>query len=94
MLTDVVMPELGGDALAERVVADHPGIGVVFITGYAAGVFRESGDGTQRVVLPKPFREERLLELLREVLDQRDVPPTSERRLSRGGEGTLTGSDG
>ena len=32
--------------------------------------------------------------MLREVLDQRDVPPTSERRLSRGGEGALTGSDG
>lgn len=94
LLTDVVMPKLGGDALAERVVADDPQIGVVFITGYAAGAFRESADGEQRIVLPKPFREERLLEVLRDVLDQGRAPPTSERRLAGTNQGAATGSDG
>lgn len=94
LLTDVVMPELGGDALAERVVADNPEMAVVFITGYAAGAFRQSADGARRVVLPKPFREERLLEVLREVLDQRSAPPASQRRLAHPGEGVATGSHG
>jgi len=69
LLTDVVMPKMGGTVLAERLAAEIPGIKVLFISGYTAdavGVLE-----TGRAFLAKPFTAEALEAKVREVLAQR-----------------------
>jgi CheY-like chemotaxis protein len=70
LLTDVVMPGMSGEELAAAVVERQPTIKVAYITGYATTtVITRSSESENRIVLPKPFRQERLLSLVREVLD-------------------------
>jgi PAS domain S-box-containing protein len=70
VLTDVVMPEMGGHELVERLRARHPDLRVVFMSGYAERAFTSNGSipsGTG--YLEKPFTVETLMRRLREVLD-------------------------
>ncbi|MDA0747175.1 MAG: ATP-binding protein [bacterium] len=71
VLTDVVMPKMGGRELLAALHTRNAGIPVVVMTGYPLG---ESGD-TDLVqdtagYLEKPIRLEPLSRLVREVLDQ------------------------
>jgi CheY-like chemotaxis protein len=65
LLTDVVMPEMLGKEVAERVSALRPDVRVLFMSGYA----HPMGDlGGAREIIDKPFTEAALLERLRAVL--------------------------
>ena len=58
IVTDVVMPGMTGPELVAEVRARHPGIGVLFVTGYAgeAGANAGGGGGLEgQAVLRKPF---------------------------------------
>jgi len=69
VLTDVVMPEMGGQELVERLHARHPDLRVLFMSGYAERAF---GLGTLLPgmgYLEKPFTVDTLMRRLREVLD-------------------------
>jgi two-component system cell cycle sensor histidine kinase/response regulator CckA len=73
LLTDVVMPGLSGPALAERMRALHPGLRVIFTSGYANEAISHHGALDEGVVLlEKPFSVEALLRMVRQVLD---APP-------------------
>jgi two-component system cell cycle sensor histidine kinase/response regulator CckA len=72
LLTDVVMPEMGGRALASRVQAEHPETRVLYMSGYSGGAFLHDGvleTGTS--FLQKPFTPTTLAQKVREVLDSR-----------------------
>ena len=70
LLTDVVMPGMSGEELAETLREQQPTLRVVYTTGYATStVVERTGKRDRRVVLPKPFREERLLQVVRETLE-------------------------
>jgi CheY-like chemotaxis protein len=73
VLTDVVMPELGGPELAARLTAEQPGLKVVYMTGYAERAV--VGELAPWPLLQKPFNVGALADTLREVLDA--PPPTS-----------------
>jgi CheY-like chemotaxis protein len=65
LLTDVVMPEMLGKDVAERVSGLRPGIRVLFMSGYA----HPMGDlGGAREIIDKPFTEAALLTRVRAVL--------------------------
>jgi len=67
LLTDVVMPGMGGLALAARLRAARPGLRVLLMSGYADGA--ELGDGPLAgPLLAKPFGPRALLEKVGEVL--------------------------
>jgi CheY-like chemotaxis protein len=71
LLTDVVMPEMGGPELAEALLALKPDLGVLFVSGYAAG-----GPGTSTLpkdaeILLKPFDTAVLVSTVDELLNQR-----------------------
>ena len=70
LLTDVVMPQMSGKALAERVPALHPETRVLYMSGYADDAFVRHGilEGNA-FLLPKPFTSNALVQKVREVLD-------------------------
>jgi signal transduction histidine kinase/CheY-like chemotaxis protein len=66
LLTDVVMPGLSGPELAHRVASRHPGVYVVYMSGYAEG-FPDGELPQNSAFLQKPFRFATLLEQLKLV---------------------------
>jgi PAS domain S-box-containing protein len=69
LLTDVVMPKMGGHAVAKRMVVLRPGVRVLYISGYAeyAAPDQDSYDGGFR--LQKPFAMDTLARKVREALN-------------------------
>jgi PAS domain S-box-containing protein len=56
LVTDIVMPGIHGPELARRVRASHPGLGVVFTSGFAADGPKTRGAVLAGAIfLPKPF---------------------------------------
>ena len=73
LLTDVVMPEMGGRELAERLRAATPALRVLFVSGYMEDeAFREGVFENRVHFLPKPLSQAALGRKIREVLD---TPP-------------------
>jgi signal transduction histidine kinase/ActR/RegA family two-component response regulator len=67
VLSDMVMPKMGGAALAERLKTMLPQTVVVLMSGYSEYV-GPSEDAGVRPVLQKPFSRESLVEMVRESL--------------------------
>jgi PAS domain S-box-containing protein len=69
LLTDVVMPQMSGQKLAEQVVALRPGIKVVFMSGYPGSIASEHGMfSPSAFFLQKPFAMDTLGQILRQAL--------------------------
>jgi CheY-like chemotaxis protein len=72
LLTDVIMPEMSGRALADRLVPQHPEMKVLFMSGYTDDVIADHGvldAGT--AFIQKPFAPDVLAKKVRDVLDGR-----------------------
>ncbi|MFQ5738186.1 MAG: ATP-binding protein [Acidobacteriota bacterium] len=70
LLTDVVMPEMSGTELAQRLSLLRPAMKILFISGYLENQMPKDGQlvpGT--AFLPKPFTWDTLSKKVREVLD-------------------------
>ncbi len=71
LLTDVVMPKMLGRELAFHARAKHPGIRVLFMSGYAASALGPANTlEVGSVLLKKPFGEHDLLAKVSSVLRQ------------------------
>jgi two-component system cell cycle sensor histidine kinase/response regulator CckA len=70
MITDVVMPRMGGPRLAERLAEERADMKVLFVSGYAESTVLQRGeiDVTTRF-LQKPFSLNALARKVREVLE-------------------------
>ena len=69
LLTDVVMPEMGGKQLAETLMARDPSVRVLFVSGYTDGDISRRGElDPCTAFLQKPFTARSLLARVREVL--------------------------
>lgn len=71
IITDVVMPGMGGASLVETLRAQNPHLKVIAVTGYGEDkeVERIRRAGVQEVIR-KPFEVERLARIIRRVLEE------------------------
>jgi two-component system cell cycle sensor histidine kinase/response regulator CckA len=69
MVTDVIMPRMGGAKLAEQLAAERPQMKVLFLSGYAESTILQHGviDMASRF-LQKPFTLTSLARKIREIL--------------------------
>ena len=69
LLTDVIMPEMGGPELARLLARERPGLRVLFMSGYADGALGSLDEDDRRErLLAKPFVPQILARMVREVL--------------------------
>jgi two-component system, cell cycle sensor histidine kinase and response regulator CckA len=70
LLSDVVMPEVNGRVLAERLSAITPSLRVLFMSGYSdEAVYRHGEISPDAAFIEKPFTDRTLARKVREVLD-------------------------
>ncbi|MGH7322281.1 MAG: response regulator [Candidatus Rokuibacteriota bacterium] len=70
LLTDVVMPHMSGRELADRLAVDHPGLKVLYMSGYADNAIVHHGVlDSATAFIQKPFSPDDLARKAREVLD-------------------------
>lgn len=73
LVTDIVMPNLDGIALALKVTKDYPGMPVLLMTGYAAERQRAHNlDALIHEVITKPFTLRQICEAADEALATRE----------------------
>ena len=70
LVTDVVMPQMGGRELADRLKAGRQETKVLYVSGYTDDAILHQGvSETGMAFLPKPFTASALAHKVREVLD-------------------------
>ena len=75
LISDVVMPEMNGAEVAQRVHSLAPGAKVLFVSGYSEADMSDQGLGVLAFeILQKPFRPDDLARKVREVLDSARRP--------------------
>lgn len=71
MIFDVVMPLMGGRELARLIRLENESVPILFVSGYDSQSFRKPLTADEPTdLLIKPFNREKLLELVREILDR------------------------
>jgi two-component system CheB/CheR fusion protein len=71
LVTDVVMPELGGRELAEMAVKMRPGLKVLYMSGHTQDVILKEGVQQGAAFLHKPFTPLQLAQKVRDTLDEK-----------------------
>lgn len=84
VLTDVVMPEMSGRAVADAILAAAPQTPVLFMSGYSDEMIAQHGvlDGDLSFI-QKPFKAEELLEAIKDLLAASARVHAPEASLSR-----------
>jgi two-component system cell cycle sensor histidine kinase/response regulator CckA len=70
LVSDVVMPEMGGAELAQRLVATRPEVKVLYMSGYTGDALSKHGILDRAAnLLQKPFATDALVHRVRDVLE-------------------------
>jgi PAS domain S-box-containing protein len=71
IITDLIMPNLGGKALAKKALAHLPAIKVIYVSGYTDNHIVHDGLLEQGVnFLQKPYSQQQLARMVRKVLNR------------------------
>lgn len=82
-IVDYWMPGMTGVALIGRIRHDHPSVACLLMTSFAEGTSEAKKEGIR--VLLKPFRDQAMTQVIREVLAARKADPGPSTRS--GGKG-------
>jgi signal transduction histidine kinase/CheY-like chemotaxis protein len=84
LITDVVMPGIGGRELAKKLLALRPGISVLYLSGYTEdAVITHGALAPGTAFLQKPFTLQSLAEKVREVLRSRSAPASASKSIAK-----------
>jgi FixJ family two-component response regulator len=65
------MPGLSGNELAQRLLEEHPGLRVLYMSGYTDDIVMRHGVFERRLAfVEKPFTRASLLQAVRDTLDR------------------------
>ncbi|MGH7476051.1 MAG: response regulator [Longimicrobiales bacterium] len=79
VITDVVMPELSGAKLVQRLLSERPGIRVLYMSGYPEEtVMRHGVAGMDTGFMEKPFSPYDLARRVRQALDMPEAAEQSD----------------
>jgi PAS domain S-box-containing protein len=71
LVSDVIMPELDGRKLSQEMIRAHPGLRVMFVSGYTDDMLDSKVSRSKGMdFLQKPFSPAALLQRVRKLLDQ------------------------
>jgi PAS domain S-box-containing protein len=71
ILSDVLMPKMGGLAMARRIHGMRPDVPIVFMSGYSENAASALDGDRQSIFLQKPFSVSNLISILDEALEKR-----------------------
>ncbi len=86
LVTDLVMPEMGGVELIAHLEQERPDLPVLCLSGYTD---RRPPEKSRVALLLKPFTAEALLKGVREMIDGREPTPATDRTRSFPIRGTM-----
>lgn len=78
VLTDIVMPEMGGLDLADEVRERYPDIPLAFISAFLDGDTGEEAGRRSRHLISKPFGVAELKAVVRDILDENGIHAPAE----------------
>jgi len=71
LVTDVIMPKMGGKELSEKLFEEYPKLKAFYISGYTDNAIAHHGMLDKGfLLLQKPFSPQSLAEKVREILDE------------------------
>jgi two-component system, cell cycle sensor histidine kinase and response regulator CckA len=69
LLTDVIMPEMNGDEIGERILEKYPQAKIIYMSGYTESTIMDfSLLDKNKIYLQKPFSRQSLVESVKEIL--------------------------
>ena len=84
LITDVVMPGIGGRELARKLLLLRPAISVLYLSGYTEdAVVTRGALGPRTAFLQKPFTLQNLAKKVREVLHSKSAPPPAPASIAK-----------
>jgi two-component system cell cycle sensor histidine kinase/response regulator CckA len=84
LITDVVMPGIGGRELARKLLLLRPAISVLYLSGYTEdAVVTRGALGPRTAFLQKPFTLQNLAKKVREVLHSKSAPPPAPASMAK-----------
>jgi len=83
LITDMVMPQMSGRQLAERMKTVRPQTQILFISGYTeSAIVQTAALGYENTFLQKPFTPSMLSRAVRELADKAHKPMSTEQRAA------------
>jgi two-component system, cell cycle sensor histidine kinase and response regulator CckA len=87
LITDLSMPEMNGEELAQRIRSQRPAIRVLYASGHPHGAVGSRDLGQGEAYLEKPFHVDVLETAIRELLDRPEAELGGQPGLHNGDRG-------